>query len=154
MAFDLTLGGITVRTRVTRRLITFVAIMAIFSQVGGCASQPAAEKSTAPKPQVMHVPDPAKAATPGPITLDQTIKKDLFNINLSPGGIKVNGVDVASVKALDKLLSKYSAPIITIATHRCYSNAGAAKIISLAQSHTVTPIAIGSFGDLSDPECQ
>lgn len=142
------------RTSTTGKISIAAVAFVSLSLINGCASQPTTEKQTQPKPQVMHVPDPAKAATPGPVTLDQTIKKDLFNINLSPGGIKVNGVEVAGIKALDQLLAQYTTPIITIATHRCYSNEGAAKVISLAQSHTATPIAIGSFGDFSDPECQ
>lgn len=138
------------RTSTSRK--TSIAVVAFVSLglISGCASQPA----TQPTPQVINVPDPTKAAAPGPVTLDQTIKKDLFNINLSPRGIQVNGVKVADIKALDKLLAQYAKPVITIATHRCYSNEAAAKVISLAQSHTVTPIAIGSFGDVSDPQCQ
>lgn len=128
-----------------------IALVCVSSSLTGCASQP----STDNQPQAQSIRLRAPGAPPGaPATLEQTIKKELFNINLSPSGIKVNGTQVADVKALEEFLMKQSKPVITISTHRCYNSEQAAKVMNLARVHTETPIAYGSFGDFSDPECQ
>lgn len=127
--------------------LTFLLWASAF--ISGCATTPQEE----PKALTIHLPDPS--IPEGQIvTLNQTVKKDLFNIRLSPAGIEVNGTRVADIKALEALLAKYSKPAITIATHRCYSGERAAKVMNLAREHTNTPIAFGSFGDYDDPECQ
>lgn len=129
--------------------VTLIILTCVGTSVGGCAATPREE----PKAKTIHLPDPR--LPPGATyTLEQTIKKDLFNIRLSASGIEVNDTKVADIKALERLLAKHSKPAITIATHRCYSGERAAKIMNLARQYTDTPIAFGSFGDYSDPECQ
>lgn len=137
---------------IIRRRVAVSFLICACSFVGGCTSLAAPKEQ--PVAQTIRLPNPHAAASGQPTTLDQTIKKDLFNIRLSPKGIKVNGTKVANIKALEELLAKHSKPVITIATHRCYSSARAAEVMNLARLHTATPIAFGSFGELSDPECQ
>lgn len=128
-----------------------VALVCASSFLIGCASKPATDD----QPQAQSIRLRAPGAPPGtPVTLDQTIKKALFNIHLSPSGIKVNGTPVANVEALEEFLKQQSKPVITIATHRCYNGEKAARVMNLARVHTETPIAYGSFGEFSDPECQ
>lgn len=122
------------------------------SSLIGCATQTPTKEQ--PQAQSIRLRDPQKAPL-GPVTtLDQTIKKDLFNLRLSPKGIYVNDTQINDIAALETLLKKYSKPVITISTHRCYSSEKAAKVMNLARQHTDTPIVYGSFGEFSDPECQ
>lgn len=135
-----------------RRIIVYVLLCVGSFFISSCASQMGPKEQ--PVAQTIRLPDPKAAASGLPTTLEQTIKKELFNIHLSPQGIKVNGTKLADIKALEAFLAKQSKPVITIATHRCYSSARAAEVMNLARLHTDTPIAFGSFGDFSDPECQ
>lgn len=142
----------TVRlSRLTKLTIFTIAGAACLS---GCAGTPTSANSEEPTPKTIHLPDPNKVVPGRPATIDQTMEKSLFELRLSAAGINVNGTKVADIEALRALLEKYPDPAITIASHRCFSGERAAKIISLAQDYTTSPIAIGSFGDYSDPECQ
>lgn len=142
-------GDTYVRFDYLRIPVALTCVLWASAFTSGCAATPQEE----PKALTIHLPDPA-IPEGQVVTLDQTIKKDLFNIRLSPAGIEVNGTKVADVEALEALLAKYPEPAITIATHRCYSGERAAKVMNLAREHTNTPIAFGSFGDYDDPECQ
>ena len=136
-----------------RSHIKFCALCLALVSTAACATkQP--EPVMEPAPQSIRLRDPQKVPPGGVTTIDQTIQKDLFNIRLSNNGISVNGTKVENQAALEALLSKYPKPVITISSHRCYDGEKAAAIMNLAQTYTNTPIAFGSFGDFSDPECQ
>lgn len=137
--------------RIIQLIVTALAATAVLS---GCAGTPTSAEANEPQPKSIHLPDPRKVVPGEPTTLEQTMEKPLFELRLSAAGIEVNGTQVADEQALRDLLEKYPDPAITIASHRCFSGERAAKIISLVQDHTSTPIAIASFGDNSDPECQ
>lgn len=132
---------------------TILLLLYLSGSISGCATQ-TTEEEAQPQAQSIRLRDPQKAPL-GPVTtLDQTIKKDLFNVRLSPKGIYVNDTKIKDIAALEAFLKKYSKPVITISTHRCYSSEQAAQVMNLARLHTDTPIVYGSFGDFSDPECQ
>lgn len=84
----------------------------------------------------------------------QVVEKNLINIVMDKKEIKVNGVVIQGPAELKKILKKSSAPVITVATHKCLSSQSAAEILTIAQDHTETPIAYSSFGSYDDPQCQ
>lgn len=84
----------------------------------------------------------------------QIVEKNLINIVMDKKEIKVNGVVIHGPEELKKILKKSSAPVITVATHKCLSSQSAAEILTIAQDHTDTPIAYSSFGSYDDPQCQ
>lgn len=117
----------------------------------GCASNKP-EPQNQPKPQTIHLRGDADVANPG--AAGQRLTKSLFNIVINPKRITVNDTPVKSLAELEKLLSTHQRPALTIATHKCVSTEKAAEVLSLAQRHTDTPIAFGSYGNLDDPECK
>jgi hypothetical protein len=135
---------------------TLSLILCLGLSLNGCANQSEKEKEkdrNEPRAQTIRLRDPQKSAE-NPQKINPLVKKDLFNILLSPSGITVNGTKLENIKALKKFLSQQSKPVITIVAHRCYNSQDAAAVMSLAQEHTDTPIAYGSFGEFDDPECQ
>lgn len=123
--------------------------------LGACTQSPTRQEQNTdlPAPQTVRLRANPDAPRPPRGIEDPTIEKDLFNIEASPKAIKVNGREVAGVPALERLFLKHPNPMITITAHKCLSGAQAAKIMQLAQEHTDTPIAFGSYGEHGDPEC-
>src|SRR5690606_11169007 len=112
----------------------------------GCAN-----KTVKPEPQTIRMRGDSSVSKPAEPGL---IKKDLFNIIVGKNTLTVNGVAIKNLTELDKFLSGYQQPALTVATHRCLSNEKAVEVISLAQRHTDVPIAFGSYGSFDDPECK
>lgn len=104
-----------------------------------------------PKPQTIHLRSDASVSNP--VTGGPPVAKNLFNIVVSKSEMTVNGAKVRDLPALQKLLAAHKQPAITIAAHKCLEREKAAEILSLAQRHTDTPIAFGSFGKFDDPDC-
>ena len=119
--------------------------------VQGCASQKP-EPQTQPQPKTIHLRGDASVSNPGPAS--QRLTKQLFNIVVSPKTITVNDSPIKNLKELERLLVKHQRPALTLATHKCLSTAKAAEVLNLAQRHTDTPIAFGSYGNFDDPECK
>jgi hypothetical protein len=117
----------------------------------GCASKKP-EPQPQPQPQTIHLRGDASVANPGPA--DQRLTKSLFNIVISPKAMTVNGTPVKNLAELERLLTQHQRPALTLAAHKCLSTEKAAEVMSLAQRHTDTPIAFGSYGRLDDPECK
>ncbi|MBC6905351.1 hypothetical protein DWB84_07760 [Saccharophagus sp. K07] len=126
--------------------LSFACTFLLGALLVGCA-----QKTVKPEPQSIRLRGDASVTQPATAG---TIKKDLFNIVVGPDTIKVNGVAFKNIAELDKFLSGYQQPALTVATHKCLSNEKAAEVIGLAQRHTDVPIAFGSYGNYDDPECK
>lgn len=124
----------------------------------GCASPNASTSASkksdpqTPQPKTIHLRGDASVSNPG--LASERLTKPLFNIVVSPKTITVNDAPVKNLDELEKLLVKHQRPALTLATHKCLSTEKAAEVLSLAQRHTDTPIAFGSYGRVDDPECE
>lgn len=153
---------------VSQRMLRCAGIAGILLLMAGCSSQPVeseskatvkaakpakSAKSSKVEPQKIRIEAPNQPRL-SPTAKPEIIEKDLFNIEASPGSIKVNSVPVKDLKALEKILAAYPKPVLTLAAHICMSPPQTTQIMTLAQRYTDSPIAYGSWGDYEDPECQ
>jgi hypothetical protein len=126
--------------------LRWILLISLSLLAAGCASKKAVE----PQPQTIHIRSDAVISGTG---VGPIVTKKLFNIVMDPKRIRVNGTPVKDLAALERLLAAYEKPVLTIGTHKCLSPERTTQLMTLAQRHTDTPIAYGSYGDFNDPEC-
>ncbi len=120
--------------------------------LSSCSNQTQKSESTA-EPVARKIRMVNQSNDPAVVKIQPVVEKNLLNIRLSPSSILVNQAPVKNLKALESLLLANEKPVITVTAHRCVSAKKHLALMQLVQSHTTTPIALGSFGDYGDPEC-
>lgn len=135
----------------TMRCLALLMCLSIASCAQKPKEEPKAEEAAVPQPKLVKVAVDNPAQAPG--EKPKTTKKNLFNVAVSKKGIYVNRVKVSNLAALESLISSTPAALLTLNAHRCLDAQKTSAILSMMQKYTTSPIAFGSFGEYTDPEC-
>lgn len=121
----------------------------------GCSSQPTQPQvaDKPPEPRTIRLYADGAPAQNRPGASEKTVEKDLFVIRASNKQVLVNDTKISGLNVLEQLLEDHPDSVITIEAHKCLSGADTAKILTLAQQYTETPIPFGSYGSEDDADC-